>query len=105
LTAAYGKVIRSTPEAAKVEGPRGRAGEAILHSTLFTNSDLTTFTNTQEMDEEGLIGRSMSASYAPREPAAVAAFTAALRDVFNAHQHDGHVVLRYVTSVYAGKRI
>jgi SAM-dependent methyltransferase len=105
FTAAYGAVVRSVPGAAAVEVPRGRAGEAILHSPLFTDADLTTFTNSQELDEEGLIGRSLSASYAPREPLAVATFTAALREVFRAHQQEGRVVLRYVTSVYVGRRL
>jgi SAM-dependent methyltransferase len=104
FTAAYGTVIRSTPGAAAVEGPRGRAGEAILHSEFFDNAELTTFTNSQELDEEGLIGRSMSASYAPREPAEIAKFTAALRQVFAAHRDGDRVRLRYVTSVYSGQR-
>jgi SAM-dependent methyltransferase len=104
FTAAYGAVIRSRPEAAAVEGPRGRAGEVILHSPLFTDADRTVFTNSQELDEEGLIGRSMSASYAPREPAVAAVFTAALRKVFAEFQHDGKVELRYQTSVYVGRR-
>jgi SAM-dependent methyltransferase len=104
FTGAYGEVIRSRPEAAAVEGPRGRAGEVILHTPLFTDASRTTFTNSQELDEEGLIGRSMSASYAPREPSAVAVFTAALRQVFAAHQRSGRVRLRYETSVYLGRR-
>jgi SAM-dependent methyltransferase len=104
FTAAYGEVIRSRPEAAAVEGPRGQAGEVILHTPLFTNASRTTFTNAQELDEEGMIGRAFSASYAPREPSVVAAFTAALRQVFAAHQHSGRVTLCYETSVYLGRR-
>jgi SAM-dependent methyltransferase len=104
FTAAYGDVIRSRPEAAAVEGPRGRAGEVILHTPLFTDASRTAFTNAQELDEEGLIGRAFSASYAPREPAEVAVFTAALQQVFAAHQHAGRVTLCYETSVYLGRR-
>jgi SAM-dependent methyltransferase len=104
FTAAYGEVIRSAPEAASVEGPRARAGEALLVSSLFANADVTRFTNRQELDEEGLIGRSRSASYAPREPAALAKFTADLRRVFAEHQKDGRAVVVYVTSVYVGQR-
>jgi SAM-dependent methyltransferase len=104
FTAAYGAAVRATPGAAAVEGPRARAGEALLHSPLFADASLTTFTNIQDVDEEGLIGRAFSASYAPREPATVAAFTAALRKVFADYQRDGRAALRYVTSVYLGKR-
>jgi SAM-dependent methyltransferase len=103
FTAAYSAVIRSRPEAAKVEGPRGKAGEAIFHTPLFVSTELTRFTNTQEVDEEGLIGRSRSASYAPRDPAALAVFTQALRDVFAKYRRDGRIVIHYVTSVYSGR--
>jgi SAM-dependent methyltransferase len=103
FTAAYGAVVRSSPDAAAVEVSRGRAGEVLLHTPLFIDAGLTTFNNSQVLDEEGLIGRSFSASYAPREPAAAAAYEAALRRVFAAFQHGGRVSLRYVTSVYLGR--
>jgi SAM-dependent methyltransferase len=104
FTAAYGAAVRATPGAAAVEGPRARAGEALLQSPLFAEASLTNFVNVQEVDEEGLIGRAFSASYAPREPATVAAFTAALRKVFADYQRDGRAALRYATSVYLGRR-
>jgi SAM-dependent methyltransferase len=103
-TAAYGAVLRTGPDAAAVEGKRGRAGEALLQSPLFEGGECATFRHEQEMDEEGLLGRALSASYAPREPAAAAAFGWALRTVFAAHQRDGRVTLRYVTSVYLACR-
>jgi SAM-dependent methyltransferase len=103
-TAAYGAVVRTGTDAAAVEVNRGRAGEALLHSPLFEAGECTTFRNEQELDEEGLLGRAFSASYAPREPAEVTAFTQRLREVFAAHQRDGGVVLRYVTSVYLARR-
>src|SRR5262249_10578314 len=62
--AAYGTVIRSAPEAAKVEGPRGRAGEVLFSSPLFDHVERVAFGNAQEVDEEGLLGRAFSASYA-----------------------------------------
>jgi hypothetical protein len=96
-------VIRSVPGAASVEGPRGQAGEAIFHTPYFVDADLTRFANTQELDDDGLIGRSLSASYAPKEPAAVAAFVDALRKVFATYHCDGKVLIRYVTSVYTGR--
>jgi SAM-dependent methyltransferase len=104
FTADYGMVIRSVPGAAEVEGPCGRAGEVILCSPLFEQADLTVFKNQQELNEEGVVGRALSASYAPREPAAVEAFTAALKEVFARYQRDGRSVLHYVTSVYIGRR-
>lgn len=104
FTAAYGAVVRSSPEAARVEGPRGQAGQALLLSPLFMEARRVEFTNEQVMDEDGLIGRAFSVSYAPREPVAAAAFADALRRVFREYQKDGRAVMRYVTSVYLARR-
>lgn len=103
FTAAYGAVIRTAPDAAAVEGPRARAGEALLVSPLFEQGERVRFAHEQELDEEGMLGRAFSASYAPREPAAVETFAAALRDVFARHQRDGKVMLCYETTVYCAK--
>jgi SAM-dependent methyltransferase len=104
FTAAYGRVIRSAPGAAAVEVPRGRAGEALLHAPLFADAQVRSFPNEQELDEEGVLGRAFSASYAPREPASSEAFAAALRRVFAEYQRGGRVRLRYVTTAYSARR-
>jgi SAM-dependent methyltransferase len=103
-TADYGRVMRSGPNAAAVEGTRGRSGDTLLGSSLFENAERINLHNRQELDEEGLLGRAFSASYAPRELAAVATFTAGLRAVFATHQRQGKVVLHYETSIYLGRR-
>ena len=103
-TAAYGSVLRTGPEAAAVEGKRAQTGEALLQSPLFERGECATFRHEQQLDEEGLLGRAFSASYAPREPEAVAVFARRLREVFAAHQHDGRVTLRYVTTAYLARR-
>ena len=103
-TAAYGAVMRSAPDAAAVEVPRGRAGEALLHSPLFREGRRVCFGNGQALDEEGLLGRAFSASYAPRQPEAAAAFADALRRVFARFQQAGKVSLCYQTSVYLARR-
>lgn len=104
FTAAYGAVIRTAPGAAAIEMPRSRAGEPLLHSALFHEAERAVFRNEQRLDEDGVLGRAFSASYAPREPAQAASFAAALRSVFNRFQQAGTVVLRYETSVYLGRR-
>ena len=104
-TAAYGAVVRSAPDAAAIEVPRSRAGDPLLHSPLFDGGERLLFRHEQELDEEGLLGRAFSASYAPREPPeAVAAFAAALREVFARYQRQGRVLLRYETTVYLARR-
>ncbi len=105
FTAAYGEVVRSAPGAAALEGTRARAGEPLLTHPLFRDGERLTFANGQVLDEEGLLGRAFSASYAPREPAAAATFLAALRQVFGCYQHDGRVEVRYVTSLFLARPI
>jgi SAM-dependent methyltransferase len=104
FTAAYGAVIRTCPDAAKVEGPRARAGDPLLVSDRFQDAERLTFVNEQRMDEEGLLGRTMSASYVVREGEAGRAFKQAVRDVFARFQQGGEVVLRYETALYLARR-
>src|SRR5262249_12216970 len=99
-TAAYGAVIRSTRGAAGVESGRAESGAALLVHPLFREGELRVFRNEQRLDEEGLLGRALSISYAPREPEAVESYLGRLRDVFRAQQQGGTVTLRYQTSVY-----
>ncbi len=104
LTAAYGAVIRSATEAAAIEGPRGRAGEPLLVHPLFQDAERRVFRNEQLLDEEGLLGRAFSASYAPHAPPASERFAAELREVFARYQRAGQVMLRYETSVAVARR-
>jgi SAM-dependent methyltransferase len=104
FTAAYGAVVRSVPDAAAVEVPRGRAGEALLHSPQFEAAERVVFHHEQVLDAEGLLGRAFSASYAPREGTAAEAFATALRAVFEWFQQEGRVVVRYETAVYVARR-
>ncbi len=103
-TAAYGAVVRSAPDAAAIEVPRSRAGDPLLSSPLFEEGERVPFRHEQELDEDGLLGRAFSASYAPREPPEAAAFAAALHEVFVRYQHLGRVLLRYETTVYLARR-
>jgi SAM-dependent methyltransferase len=104
FTAAYGAVIRSAPDAAIIEGPRAKAGEALLQSPLFQQTEKVRFAHEQTLDQQGVLGRAFSASYAPREPKAAEGFAQALREVFARFQVTGKVVLRYQTSIFYGQR-
>jgi SAM-dependent methyltransferase len=104
FTAAYGAVIRTAPEARAVEMPRGRAGQALLVSPLFEQRQCVRFRHEQPLDEEGVLGRAFSASYAPREPAQAERFAAALREVFQRFQRHGAVTLQYETSAYIARK-
>jgi SAM-dependent methyltransferase len=104
FTAAFGAVIRTAKDAAAVEGPRGRAGEPLLAHPLFEAGERARFPGEQDVDEQGLIGRAFSASYAPKAPVEIEAWNEGLRRVFAAHQRDGRVTLRYETTVYLARR-
>jgi SAM-dependent methyltransferase len=104
FTAAYGAVLRTAPEAQAVEVPRGRAGQALLVSPLFEQRDCVRFRHEQPLDEEGVLGRAFSASYAPRESPQAEQFAAALRQGFHRFQRDGKVALQYETSVYIARK-
>jgi SAM-dependent methyltransferase len=104
FTAVYGAAVRATRDAAAVEGPRGRAGVALLESPEFEAGERVVFRHAQVVDQDGLLGRAFSASYAPREPAEVEKFAASLRAAFDRFQSDGKVVLRYETAVYLARR-
>ena len=98
-TAAYGKIIGATKEAAGVEGPRRKAAEALARSSLFQRAERRLFDHEQWVDEEGLLGRAFSASYAPREKGAAEEFAAQLRRVFAQYQQSGLFRVCYVTAV------
>jgi SAM-dependent methyltransferase len=102
--AAYGAIIRTARSAAAVEVPRGEAGTPLLSSRWFQHAQRVAFTHEQILDEDGMIGRAFSASYAPREPEQVKAWQAALQNLFTQFQQNGKVSLRYETAVYLAQR-
>jgi hypothetical protein len=103
FTAAYGDGFRSIAGTAALEASRARAGDPLLTHPLFQDAERLSFANEQSLDEQGLLDRAFSASYAPREPATVEAFARALREVFRRYQADGRVVVRYETSLYLAR--
>jgi SAM-dependent methyltransferase len=104
FTAAYGHVIRSFPDAKGVELDRQEAGNRLLASTRFREACKQEFEHGQIVTLQELIGRTFSASYAPRDPILVKNARADLGDLFSRHEKDGCVVIRYRTSLYIGLR-
>jgi ubiquinone/menaquinone biosynthesis C-methylase UbiE len=104
FTAAYGEVVRSTPEAAAIESARATSGRLLLASPLFDSGRLEVFSSTQELDEEGLVGRAMSVSYAPKDPAGKVRYLDGVRSVFRQFQSAGQVRMLYETSLYLARR-
>jgi SAM-dependent methyltransferase len=104
LTAAFGTIMRTGPNAAALESTRGTAGEPLLKCPLFRDAQRRFFPYEQNLDEEGVLGRALSASYAPKEPAAVEVFVRSLRSVFGQFENNGRVLLRYTTTLYLARR-
>lgn len=104
FTKAYGDLLRQLPDTLSVEVPRGRAGQALLDSKIFSKQQLKEFHgNKQVVDADGLIGRAFSASYAPKGAMESEQFTMKLRQLFKEFQQDGKVSLRYQTNLYIGQ--
>src|SRR5205814_1795933 len=104
VTAEYGAVIRTAPDAAHYEIVRQRAGGVLSAHPRFHGYEKLTFPQEQSVDAEGLHGRAFSASYAPKDEAGRAAWTEALAELFRRRQQAGRVLLRYVTTLHLAKR-
>jgi ubiquinone/menaquinone biosynthesis C-methylase UbiE len=105
FTRAYGDVIRTAPDTHTVEMGRGTAGNALFHTPLLDRVERTTFTNEQVLDEQGLIMRACSNSYAPKEGESLAKFKKALKAAFAQFEVSEQVAIKYETSVYTGHRV
>jgi SAM-dependent methyltransferase len=99
FTAAYGQLIRATKEATELEMKRGAAGDALLASPLFTAGQRQEFSHEQLLDDEGLLGRAFSTSYAPRDSDQAKKLAEDLRGLFARSAKGGAVVMQYRTSV------
>jgi SAM-dependent methyltransferase len=104
-TAAFGAIVGGTPEAAALESQRSQAGQVLLTHSLFVDAQRAVFRNAQVLDEQRLLGRAFSVSYAPREPARAAQYAEDLRRLFARFQRDGQVTLHYETAVYSARKL
>ena len=104
FTAAYGEAVRSIPGAALIEADRALAGASLLSCPLFERAERRLFHGSQTLDLDGLLGRTFSASYAPRDPEQASALAAKLTELFRQFERMGHVEVRYETAVYLARR-
>jgi hypothetical protein len=76
----------------------------LLSCPLFHDAERRAFAHQQNLDEDGVLGRALSASYAPKEPVAVEVFVRSLRAIFAQFQQAGRVSLRYATTLFLARR-
>ncbi len=104
FTAAYGQLVWSLTDRPLSKEIREDSPTALRQTPLFEALEPVFSPNEQRLDEDGLLGRAFSASYAPKEPPRRDAYAAALRRLFRANARDGRVALRYRTEVHLARR-
>jgi ubiquinone/menaquinone biosynthesis C-methylase UbiE len=98
-------LVRNSPEPHFAARTYHDSADVLLHSTLFESRPRVIFAHSQDLDEEQLIGRAFSASFAPKESVARQRLEADLRQAFAQYQRDGRVVMRYETALFLARRI
>jgi ubiquinone/menaquinone biosynthesis C-methylase UbiE len=97
-------LVETSPEPKIAAWRQSETGEALMTSPLFVKQERSEFPNQQSLDLEGLIGRALSASFAPKAGEPRAQLEARLRAAFDAHRRDGRVTMRYCTAVYVAQK-
>lgn len=71
----------------------------------FRNARVVHAGNEQRLTREGLVGRALSTSYAPKEGERFEAMRRDLHAAFDRHARDGHITLRYRTATHLAEAI
>jgi SAM-dependent methyltransferase len=103
FTQAYGDGVRRLTDAEVFEPFHGR-GEVLLKSPVFEDGEQAFFPNDQILDEEGILGRALSVSYAPRDGTPAREYADEVREIFQRFQREGKIIMRYQTSVFLARR-
>lgn len=100
--ASYERIVKSLRQ--KAPNIVEEVGESTI-SGLFSEYKALTFSNQQSLDLQGLLGRLLSASYAPAPTDAEGTKTLEkrVRQVFSKHSRNGRVTLLYETRMYLGR--
>ncbi len=105
LTAAYSDAITRASDDHPASRDRSECGQVIFSTPLFSKAALDLFRFVQRLSLEGLIGRALSASYAPKTGPAHDELIAALRAAHGRFKGpDGAVAMRYLTRLYTATR-
>jgi SAM-dependent methyltransferase len=104
LTRGYIEAIRAVNGEHPAE-TRAFEPDVVSADGWFTPAVLRTFDHAQALDRAGLIGRSVSASYVPKEGEPFDRLVGMLDALYERHRDaDGLVTLRYVTEVWGAER-
>ncbi len=104
LTGAYHQILSNSLEGQAVTNSWRKSSEILHQSRWFAPPRVFTFSSDQTLDEDGLVGRALSASYAPRDPANREKLVAGLRDLFRGSEQNGLVHMRYQVNLFISRR-
>lgn len=104
FTKGVGDVYRTGDDAETIESGRMRAGDVLAVNPLFVNYERRKYRHASWLDEESLLGRVFSASYAPRDAEGQEKWKAELSRLYNQFQIDGLVRLCYETTLHLAKK-
>jgi SAM-dependent methyltransferase len=101
LTAAYSDAITRASDNHPAAQDRSACGQLIFHTPLFKDATLEVFPSEQPMTLDALIGRALSASYAPKHGPKHDAMIADLTTAHATHADaQGIVSMKYTTRLY-----
>ncbi len=104
FTAGYWRLLREgTPEPEIVENRHDLSGRALLVHPLFEGGIERAALHFQELDEEMLLGRAFSSSFAPKECRAAERLAMRLRELFERFVRERRVRLIYQTTIYQAR--
>jgi ubiquinone/menaquinone biosynthesis C-methylase UbiE len=104
FTKEYGQLLTQYSSSAHADEPQSNSGEQLLHSSHYTNRERVEFSHHQELDVDSLLGRTLSISFAPRDPQQRELLAQSLRELFERFQAGGKVTMRYSTVAYTGRK-
>jgi SAM-dependent methyltransferase len=93
-----------SPEPAIARHVHSESGEVLLTCPGFEQAGKFEFRHSQYLDRDGLRGRALSASYAPREAQMRQRLGEALDGLFKQYQRGDLVELRYLTPVFLAQK-
>jgi ubiquinone/menaquinone biosynthesis C-methylase UbiE len=106
--AATGEYMRiqelHSPEPEIAKRVQSRTGDVLLTWPGLEHAGLVEFAHSQKLDREGLRGRALSASYAPKSADARSTLCDELDRLFDRFQIDNRVELQYRTPVYSAQK-
>ncbi len=106
FTRGFGEIVDGFTDRMALAGYRNGSQVVLdlLSSPGLNGVRLRSFSNSQRLDYEGLLGRVRSTSYAPREGPAHATMIETLRALFDVHAREGTIDMVYRTDVFLADR-